>query len=158
MSVPIGVRKQHPTIVLILLSGLGAPPALAADDAAAGRHHAAKANRLAAKNDCAGAVMSFTRAYKLLHDPTLLFNRAECYRKLGKDKEALRDYEQFLAELPDAPNRASVEARIVVLRSAAAEESQPASPPAAESRAPANDTAKAKPKAAEPPRAEKWTD
>ncbi len=91
-------------------------PTLAAPGSAAGRRHAAKANQLAAQNKCKSAVVEFTKAYKLLKDPALLFNRAECYRKIGKDSQAVKDYEQFLTEMPKAPNRSTIEARIASLR------------------------------------------
>ena len=112
MNANIGVRVFGFSLALLLWTGLGSARALAADDADAGRKQAAKANRLADKHDCPGAVVAFAKAYKLLHDPALLFNRAECLRKMGKNKEAIKDYEQFLADLPATPNRASVEARI----------------------------------------------
>jgi len=99
-------------------------PAFAAPGSAIGRKHAAKANRLAAQNRCKAAVVEFTKAYRLLKDPALLFNRAECYRKIGKDRQAAKDYENFLAEMPNAPNRATIEARIASLRGGA----QPAKP------------------------------
>jgi tetratricopeptide (TPR) repeat protein len=112
------------------------------------RRHAAKANRLKGKNKCKAALPEYTRAYKTLKDPTLLFNRAECLRALGRDAEALKDYEQFLVDLPDAPNRSTVQARIAVLRGevspakpapasvekegpVAASQEAPATPPAA---------------------------
>jgi tetratricopeptide (TPR) repeat protein len=91
-------------------------PAHAAPGSAAGRKHAAKANHLAAQNKCKSAVVEFTKAYKLLKDPALLFNRAECYRKIGKDSQAVKDYAQFLTEMPKAPNRSTIEARIASLR------------------------------------------
>jgi tetratricopeptide (TPR) repeat protein len=126
--------------VVVVLIGL---PALAAPGSAAGRKHAAKANQLAAQNKCKTAVFEFTKAYKLLKDPALLFNRAECYRKIGKDSQAVKDYEQFLAEMPAAPNRATIEARIASLRgSAPVGETAAAKAPVkpAEQPAPANDT------------------
>ena len=93
-----------------------------ADSEAAGRNHAAKANRLAAKNKCKAALPEFNRAYKTLKDPTLLFNRAECYRQLGRIDEAIEDYQQFLVDMPGTSNRASVEARIASLRGESAKE------------------------------------
>ncbi len=90
-----------------------------ADNEAAARKHAARANKLAAQNKCRSALPEFNRAYATLKDPSLLFNRAECERKMGKTREALMDYEQFLIETPSAPNRASVEARIAELRGTA---------------------------------------
>jgi len=105
-------------ITVLVLGALIQLPAFAAPGSAAGRKHAAEANRLAAQNHCKAAVAEFTKAYRLLKDPVLLFNRAECFRKIGKDSQAIEDYEQFLAEMPQAPNRSNVEARIVGLRGA----------------------------------------
>ncbi|MBN2573274.1 MAG: tetratricopeptide repeat protein [Deltaproteobacteria bacterium] len=101
--------------VLLVGSGLGARTATA-DPEAVARRHAAKANQLAARNRCRAAVPEFNRALKVLKDPALLFNRAECLRKLGRGDEALTDYERFLVEMPNTPNRATVEARILALR------------------------------------------
>jgi hypothetical protein len=105
-------------VVTLFVVGLASQTALAADSGASGRRHAAKANQLAAKNKCKGAVVEFTKAYKSLKDPAILFNRAECQRKLGNNAGALKDYEQFLTDMPTAPNRASVEARMASLREA----------------------------------------
>jgi tetratricopeptide (TPR) repeat protein len=125
-------------------------PAFAAPGSAAGHKHAAKANRLAEQNRCKAAVAEFTKAYRLLKDPALLFDRAECYQKIGKDSQALKDYEKYLAKMPTAPNRSIVEDRIASLRG----EAQTAGPSEKGSRAKPG-TAEATP--AEPP-AEKWAD
>lgn len=122
-------------ITIVLLWGLGPMSAAAGDSEATARKQAAKANRLAAQNKCKSAVAAFNRAYRTLKDPTLLFNRAECLRKLGESHDALRDYQLFLAEMPKAPNRAVVEERIAALLAAAKAESArggqaPTAPPA----------------------------
>ncbi|HEX7498981.1 MAG TPA: tetratricopeptide repeat protein, partial [Polyangia bacterium] len=111
-----GVRRFLPAVALFFVAGEASSPKAVADSETGGRKHAAKANHLAAKNKCNAAVPEFNRAYRTLKDPTLLFNRAECYRKLGQDDEALKDYQQFLADMPEAPNRAAVEARVASLR------------------------------------------
>lgn len=113
------LRQSAFAVTVLVLGTLIQTPAFAAPGSAAGRKHAAKANQLAAHNRCKAAVAEFTKAYKLLKDPALLFNRAECYRKIGKDGQAVKDYEQFLAKMPRAPNRSTVEARIALLRSGA---------------------------------------
>jgi tetratricopeptide (TPR) repeat protein len=110
-------------ITVVLLGGLGSVSVAAADSEATARKQAAKANRLAAQNKCKLAVPAFNRAYRTLKDPTLLFNRAECLRKLGESHDALRDYQLFLAEMPKAPNRAAVEERIAELLASAKAES-----------------------------------
>lgn len=106
-------------IIFAFALGSLTPEVCAAKGPDAGRRHAAKANRLSARNKCKQAIPEFSKAYRLLHDATLLFNRAECYRRLGKSPEAIQDYEGFLAGAPGAPNRAAVEARIASLRASA---------------------------------------
>jgi tetratricopeptide (TPR) repeat protein len=129
-------------LTVFCAAGVVAGPTLA-DDAQIGRTHAGRAGRLAAKNKCRAAVVEFNKAYKLLKDPTLLFNRAECYRKLGKDAEALKDYQQFLVDMPAAPNRKDVEGRIALLKAEVGLEAAgaPASPAASPSTAPASPAA-----------------
>ena len=112
-------RQSAFAVTVLVLGALIQTTAFAAPGSAAGRKHAAKANQLSAHNRCKAAVAEFTKAYRLLKDPALLFNRAECYRKIGKDSQAIKDYEQFLAEMPGAPNRSIVEARIASLRGGA---------------------------------------
>jgi hypothetical protein len=171
MKAFLGDIKSSLAIAMLIVFGTVSLPTFAADSLAAGRKHAAKANQLAAKNKCKIAVVEFTKAYQSLKDPTILFNRAECQRKLGNNADALMDYELFVAEMPTAPNRASVEARIAVMREAVKAESAavpvapvaPAAIAATQTLQPAPSTAgDAKPpeKAPEPPaqRAEKWTD
>ena len=94
-----------------------------------GRHHLEKANALADDGKCAAAVKEYTAAYEKLHDPIVLFNRAECYRRLGENTDAVADYRGFLAGFPAAPNRAEIEARIATLE-------KPAPPPVRATRAP----------------------
>jgi hypothetical protein len=80
-----------------------------------GRKHARKANQLADVNKCKAAIPEYTKAIHLLKDPTLLFNRGECYRRTGDAKKAIADYRKFLTQLPSAPNRALVESQIAAL-------------------------------------------
>lgn len=89
-----------------------------ADNSADGRRHANRASHLAASGKCKQAIVEYDKALAVLHDPTLLFNRGECHRKLGDADAALEDYNQFLTDLPKAPNRTEVEARIAELRQA----------------------------------------
>jgi tetratricopeptide (TPR) repeat protein len=84
-------------------------------DVAEGRHHLKKANALAGEGRCDAAVREYTQAYQKLHDPVVLFNRAECYRRLGQNAAAANDYRAFLDAVPHAPNRADVEARLALM-------------------------------------------
>jgi tetratricopeptide (TPR) repeat protein len=106
------------TICAVVMT-LGIGTAVAAD-ATAGHGHARKANSLAGAGKCKQAIPEFTAAYRLLHDPALLFNRAECLRKVGQSQQALYDYRRFLEEMPEAPNRSGVEKRIRALDPSAA--------------------------------------
>lgn len=80
-----------------------------------GRHHLKKANALAGANKCAAAVKEYSAAYAKLGDPVVLFNRADCYRRLGQNEQAVADYREFLKGFPKASNRADIEARIASL-------------------------------------------
>jgi tetratricopeptide (TPR) repeat protein len=142
-------------LALLLLFAVSLPRTGFADSEAAARKHATRANKLAAQNKCRSALPEFTRAYQTLKDPTLLFNRAECQRKLGNAEEALKDYQQFLTDMPTAPNRASVEEHIATLR-ATVQSQPPASAPAASPASTPDVDGKPEKKAAPSPRAQKW--
>lgn len=62
------------------------------------------------------ALVSFQRAYELVHDPQILFNVATVADRLRRDQLALDAYEGYLAGMPGAPDRANVEARIAAIR------------------------------------------
>lgn len=99
-----------------------------ADDASDARRHAQRGSSLASSGKCRQAIAEYDKALAILRDPALLFNRAECHRKVGDMEAALEDYKQFLADLPRAPNRADVERRIGELsRKVSASESPPPS-------------------------------
>ncbi|HZL19282.1 MAG TPA: hypothetical protein VFG23_16225 [Polyangia bacterium] len=121
--------------VLAALSVLGAGVAQARDAVAEGRAHLRKANALAGNDRCEAAIKEYSLAYDRLHDPVVLFNRAECYRRVGEDASAAADYRAFLSAVPGAPNRAEIEARIASIASVSASVDSSASsrtaPPAA---------------------------
>lgn len=66
------------------------------------------------------ALNDFRQAYDLSHRPVLLFNIGAAAQNLRRDREALEAFERYLRDLPDAPNRAAVEARVAILRDALA--------------------------------------
>ena len=98
-----------------LMAFASAASAASAKDVAEGRRHLHKANELASQAKCDAAVREYTFAYQKLHDPVVLFNRAECYRRLGQNGPAALDYRAFLDAFPRAPNRAEVEARLAAM-------------------------------------------
>ena len=98
--------------------------------AAEGRAHLKRANALAGEGDCAAAIEEYTKAYEQLDDPVVLFNRGECYRRTGDGENAVDDYREFLDKVPNAPNRADIETKIVALEAPEPSSSkQPAAPP-----------------------------
>jgi len=66
----------------------------------------------------ADALDEFKKSYALSHRPVLLYNVGVAADRLRRDQEALEAFDQYLREVPQAPERAEVEARIVVLRGA----------------------------------------
>jgi hypothetical protein len=83
------------------------------------------------------ALEDFKTSYRMVQDPVMLFNIAQCHFFLGQNEEALGFYRNFLRRSPDAPNRATVERKIQDLerKVAAAPRPNPAlaspAPPAA---------------------------
>ena len=84
-------------------------------DIARGKRHLKKANALAGEAQCAAAIAEYTLAYELLNDPVVLFNRAECYRRIEDNEKAADDYHAFLEKVPNAPNRGAIEKKLLAL-------------------------------------------
>lgn len=61
------------------------------------------------------ALAEYEAAYMAVQDPPFLFNIAQCYRKMGDDKQAVDFYRSYLRVAPNAPNRGEVQKRIVEL-------------------------------------------
>lgn len=72
------------------------------------------------------ALVEFQKAYALSQRPKLLYNIGVASDRLRHDGDALAAFEQYLQRVPDAPERAEVEARIAVLRGVV---NAPAPPP-----------------------------
>jgi tetratricopeptide (TPR) repeat protein len=67
------------------------------------------------------ALDAYKESYRISQHPELLFNIAQCYRKLERYEEALLSYQSFLRDVPKAKNRAEVEAHIANLQKLLAE-------------------------------------
>jgi hypothetical protein len=107
------------TALLLFAAGGAAQAASPSEHAISeGRYHLRKANALAGDDRCQAAIHEYTLAFKKLGDPVVLFNRAECYRRIGEDEKAVADYRTFLEAVPAAPNRAEIEAKIGTLTTA----------------------------------------
>jgi tetratricopeptide (TPR) repeat protein len=62
------------------------------------------------------ALSYFKQAYDLAPKPKLLFNIGTVLDRLRRDREALSTFKEYLARVPQATNRAAVEARVKVLQ------------------------------------------
>ena len=71
------------------------------------------------------SIRYYEEAHRLSSLPELLYNIGAANEHLGRREAAVEHFTRFLEALPDAQNRAEVEARIRVLRAALEAESQP---------------------------------
>lgn len=106
-----------------LLAGLGAPPPAGANEALDEAKKRARANAQRGTahynlDQFDKALPAYEAAYLDFQDPALLFNIAQCHRKLGHGAEAVAYYRKYLRNAPQAPNRAEVEKRIEELETA----------------------------------------
>src|SRR5437016_5193974 len=84
-------------------------------DYTAAKKHFLAGRTLFAEHDFAKAAKEFYAAYEITKDAVLLFNVAEAYEHAGKNEQAIRAYEGYLAGSPKAKDRAAVEAKIKLL-------------------------------------------
>ena len=101
-------------IVAALVACVAAPAR--ADDAADAREHFQKGRTLYDVGKFDDAAREFEAPYQIKPDPVLLFNLAQAYRFAGKSQPALIAYRSYLRNLPEARNRAQVEASIAELQ------------------------------------------
>jgi tetratricopeptide (TPR) repeat protein len=67
------------------------------------------------------ALGHFQHAFELSKRPALLYNVGQAADRMRRDEVALQAFKQYVAELPEAPNRTAVEERIRVLEGVVAE-------------------------------------
>jgi tetratricopeptide (TPR) repeat protein len=108
-----GLRLLGALVVAVVIAG--ARPAVAATDDDPAREAFEQARRAYNLGRWQEAADGFERAYRLLGDPVLLFDRGQALRRAGRPDEAIASYEAYLRERPDAANRAQVEAHIRAL-------------------------------------------
>jgi len=80
------------------------------------------------RQDYAEAAELFTRCHARSGDPSLLFNIAQAERLAGDCAAAADHYRRFLAEVPDAPNRADAEAKLADMERCAEARTPPPAP------------------------------
>lgn len=101
----------------IVLALALAPPARAADDAAApeAREAVRRGRAHFQLQEYDAAIAAWKEAWRLRPAPSLLFNIAQAERLAGRAAESKRAYEAFLRDAPDAPNRGEVEEQLTRL-------------------------------------------
>jgi tetratricopeptide (TPR) repeat protein len=93
--------------VALLLAGGDAFAAADARDQARGLYESGTAHYNL--GELKEALSDFQGAYRLVHEPTLLFNIAQCYRRMDQPRQAAELYRAYRREQPEAPNRAEVD-------------------------------------------------
>ena len=111
----------------LLAAPVAVRPALAGDDAgiAQARQHFQRGKQLFDAGDYRAAMAEFAAADRAAPSPMLEFNIALCHERLGERAEAVRRYRLYLDRVPNATNRASVEAKIRTLEAEIAAEARP---------------------------------
>jgi tetratricopeptide (TPR) repeat protein len=92
-----------------------APAVVHADDKEAARTAFTEGTRRFDLADYSGALEAFKRAYLAYEDPSLLFNIAQCHRRLGNRTEAIQFYRTYLRKRPDAANADEVRRIVATL-------------------------------------------
>jgi tetratricopeptide repeat protein len=123
--------------VLVVGLAVGATRVVFADDAAEAKLHYQRGLAAYGLNDYATAASEYEAAFKLKPDPALLYNAAQAHRLAGNKPRALALYQNYLTLFGgDAPNRETVERRILELKQAIEVERSKQPPPAAPAESP----------------------
>jgi tetratricopeptide (TPR) repeat protein len=97
-------------------SAAAPPPAAAAPPTeaqrAAAREAYTRGQALFAQSKFADARVAFQEAYDAVPNPVVLFSLAECQLRLGNFEEAHATFTKYLADRPDAPERADVDRKL----------------------------------------------
>lgn len=91
-------------------------PSLAHANKAAARAAFQQGRKLFQKGAYAEAVKELKKAYALSPHPALLRYLGQTYYKWSKAKEALQEFERYLKEAPQAPDRAQIEEKVAELK------------------------------------------
>lgn len=105
------MRARALCVVVVLVAAAPAAWAeVASRDAA--RDAYARGQQLFQSGDFEGALRAFEEAYDAAPHPVVLKSQAECQERLGHYRQAVELLERYLADRPDAPDRADIETRI----------------------------------------------
>ncbi len=96
----------------MILSPLAISSARADDQRSRARQHYIKGKELFSAGDYRGAIREFENADRLSPSPVLDFNIGLAHDHLGERDKAISRYKSYLRAMPNARNRAAVEAKI----------------------------------------------
>jgi len=97
-------------ITAAALALLLAAPSRAADDVAEARAHFDQGSKLYRAGKYRDAIVEFEAAYRIKPHGAIHYNVAQCREKLEQWPEALQGYQDYLREVADARDRATVRA------------------------------------------------
>jgi hypothetical protein len=109
------VHRKILEVGLALALAIALPGTASAQDYEAAGKHFAAAQEAFTKGNYNRAADEFESAYTITKDPVLLYNIGEAYEKAGNGRAAVRNYRKYVAEQPQATDRAEVERRIGAL-------------------------------------------
>ena len=107
-------------ILLCVLGGVAS-----ADDAATrkqAREHYQKGTTAYDLGHYDAAISEYEAAYALFNEPTILYDLGQAHRLARHPDQAIHFYKMYLSKVPDAPNRAEVEAKLAALNTAVEQE------------------------------------
>jgi hypothetical protein len=131
-------RLAHGVLALVVALGLLLAPARASAGPSKGDAHARylKGKQRFDAGDYKAAIAHFEAADRIAPSPVLQYNIGLAYERMGDKAEAVARYRRYVDAMPDADNRAAVEAKLARLSDELAAE-QPLEPPFAGEAAPA---------------------
>jgi tetratricopeptide (TPR) repeat protein len=118
--------RQLLTVMALLALSAGAA---VGNDLDSAREHYVKGTRAYDLGLYDEAIAEYKAAYKIKDDPAFLFNLGQAYRLANHPAEALHFYKTYLGKVPEAPNRAEVEAKIAEMSRLVEEQKEPAVQP-----------------------------
>jgi hypothetical protein len=137
-------------MILLSLLPVAAQAQRTPDDVVSARQHYTRGKRFYDVGRFADAAREYEAAYEAKDDPALLFNLGQAHRLAGNSTAALLAYKAYLRNVPQAPNRAEVEARVRELQTIVDEQARPSAPPPPAQVAPAHTEPAAAPATAAP--------
>lgn len=118
-------------LMVIAAMSVAAPALAEQGGREAARRHYAEGQELFRARNYEAALAEFRAANEIAPHPITLKAQAECLERLGRMREAVPLFEQYLAQMPNAPDAADIRARIASHQSQGGRVSIYSNPPGA---------------------------